>query len=181
LRVIATYVLASESNAIDFRNDLVIDAKEFHEAMSKHHKASHKKLLALLGELAAQEKGPLKAALEQVLRKETAQGPQTGATDSETAIYKQLMLDFGLQENAKPKRVSKIARLIEEEEDFDSMFKICSKIMHRTVLSIASSTAPGSLDAAIPFLSSSSASDLLSIYELIDQHFKKRGVRPPTN
>ncbi len=179
LKVITAYVLASESNAIDFRNDLVIDAKEFYEAMTKHHQASHKKLLAALSEMADQEKGPIKGALEQALRRESVQGPQTGATDSEAATYKQLMVNFGLKENDKPKKASQIARLISQEEDFNPMFKICSKIMHRTTLSIASSISHGSLDEAIPLLSHSSACDLLLIYEAINAHFKERGIRPP--
>jgi hypothetical protein len=89
------------------------------------------------------------------------------------------MVEFGLKENAKPKRVSEIAGRISQSEEFDPMFKICSKIMHRTVLSIASSTIRGSLDAAIPFLTSSSTTDLVTIYELINKHFKKRGIQPP--
>ena len=181
LKVITTYVLASEKNAIDFRNDLVIDAKEFYEAMTKHHQASHKKLLTTLSEIANQEKDAIRGAVEQALLKETERGPQTGATDSEAATYKQLMVDFGLKENAKPKRVSEIARLISEEAEFNPMFKICSKIMHRTVLSIASSTTRGSLDEAIPLLVDSSACDLLSIYESINVYFRERGIRPPEN
>lgn len=181
LKVITSYVLASESNAIDFKNDLIIDAKEFYEAITKSHQASHKKLITTLSEMSKQEETPMKEILEQALRKEAERGPQTCATDSEGAMYKQLIVDFGLKENAKPKRVSEIARLISQNEDFDPMFKICSKIMHRTVLSIASSTAPGSLDEAIPFLSSSSACDLLSIYEAINEHLRERGVRPPEN
>ena len=181
LKVITTYVLASESNAIEFRNDLVIDAKEFYEALTKHHQASHKNLIAMLSEMSEREENPIKSILEQALRKETEHGPETDATDAEAATYKQLMVDFGLPENAQPKRASGIARLISQGEDFDPMFKICSKIMHRTVFSIASSITPGSLDATIPFLSSSSVCDLLSIYGSIDEHFKKRGIRPPEN
>ena len=59
------------------------------------------------------------------------------------------------------------------------MFKICSKIMHRTALSIASSRICGSLDEMIPFLSSSASCDLLSIYESINKHVGERGVQPP--
>lgn len=181
LKVITSYVLASEGNAIDFRNELVIDLKEFYEAMTKHHQASHKKLLTMLSEMSKQEESPMKEVLEQVLRRESQHGPKTDATDSEATTYKQLMVDFGLKGNAKPKRVSEIARLISQSEEFDPMFKICSKIMHRTVLSIASSVTQGSLGEAIPLLSNSSACDLLSIYGSIDEHFKKRGIRPPEN
>jgi hypothetical protein len=181
LKTITDYVLASQSNAIDFKNDLVVDAKEFYEAITKSHRASHKTLLSVLGEMSEIEEGSMKEILKEALRKETELGPQTAATDSEAAAYKQLMVEFGLKENAKPKRVSEIARFINKKEEFDPMFKICSKIMHRTVLSIASSTIKGSLDAAIPFLTSSSASDLATIYDLINRHFKVCGIQPPEN
>jgi len=181
LKVITMYVLTSESNAIEFKNDLVIDAKEFYEAITKSHQASHKKLLTALSEMSGQEEGPTEEMLKGMLRKETERGPQTSATDSEAATYKQLMVDFGLKENAKPKKAGKIARLISQEEDFDPMFKICSKIMHRTALSIASSTIRGSLDEVVRFLSGSSACDLLSIHDAINEHFTKRGVLPPEN
>ena len=159
----------------------MIDAKEFYEAITKSHQALHKKLLIALSEMSQQEETPMKEILERARGKEEEQGPQTYATDSEAAIYRQLMIDFGIKENAKPKTVSRIARLISQNEDFDPMFKICSKIMHRTALSIASSTIRGSLDEAIPFLSNSSACDLLSIYEAINGHFKARGFGPPEN
>ena len=58
------------------------------------------------------------------------------------------------------------------------MFKICSKIMRRTVLSIASA-AWGGLDGMIPLLSQSAACDLISICGLIEEHVKKRGVCQP--
>ena len=125
LKVITTYVLASESNAVEFRNDLVVDAKEFYEALTKSHRASHKALLSLLSEMSEREEGAPKGMLERVLRKEADGGPDTSATESAAAMYKQLMIDFGLKENAKPHRASDIARRISESEDFDPMFKIC--------------------------------------------------------
>ncbi len=179
LKVITTYVLASKDNAFDFRGELVIDAKEFYEAMTRHHHASHKKLLSMLSEMSQTEKGPVREMLQQALRREVERGPETGATDAEAAIYRQLIVDFGLKESATPKRTSQIARLVNQSEDFDPMFKICSKIMHRTVMSIASTVTPASLDAVIPLLSNSGSTDLLTIYGLIDGHFKKRGIRPP--
>jgi hypothetical protein len=179
LKVITTYVLASKDNASRFRRELVIDAKEFYEAMTRHHRASHKKLLSMLSEMSQTEKGPVKEMLQQALRKESERGAETGPTDAEAAIYSRLMVDFGLEETAKPKRTSQIARLVNQSEDFDPMFKICSKIMHRTVMSIASTVTQGSLDAVVPLLANSGSNDLLTIYGLIHGHFKKRGIRPP--
>jgi hypothetical protein len=179
LKAVTKYALASAVNASDLRNELAIDAKELYESMTLPHKASHKKLLSMMAEMSEQEEGPVKKALNQALLNETQRGAETDGTDSQAAIYRQLMVDFGLKENAKPKRSSQIARLIDESEEFDPMFKICSKIMHRTVLSIASTITQGSIDDVIPILSSSSANDLLTIYGLVDGHFKKRGIQPP--
>ena len=61
------------------------------------------------------------------------------------------------------------------------MFKICSKLMHRTTLSIASTTMRESLDAAIPLLSSRGSSELLSIYDLINKYVLAKGLFTPEN
>ena len=91
------------------------------------------------------------------------------------------MVESGLAPNAKPKRVTELAEQIKEKENFDPIFKICSKILHRTAMSIASSTMRNGLEGVIPFLSNSSVNDLLSIYDSINNPFKTRGVRPPEN
>lgn len=41
LKVFTEFVLKSESNARKFQIDLLIDDKEFHEAIGKHHKSLH--------------------------------------------------------------------------------------------------------------------------------------------
>jgi hypothetical protein len=91
------------------------------------------------------------------------------------------MVEFGLKESAKPKKAGDIAKLIRQREEFEPMFKVCSKIMHRTALSIASTAVSGGLDGVIPFLSSTAACELLSIHELISKHFQRKGVQPPEN
>lgn len=177
--MITTYALASEPNASSFRTELAIDAKEFYEALSKHHESSYRKFVSLLSEMCDREPSPLREALEQALQKERSQGATTTTTDSEAAAYKQVMSDFGLKENARPKRFSDFADLVKEKADVDPMYRICSKIMHRTVFSIASTVTRGSLDEVVPLLSSHSATDLIEIYRLVNDHFKSRGIRPP--
>lgn len=178
LKVITEYVLASEKNATDFKNDLLIDAKEFYEAVTKSHGALHTKQISMLTEMAEREEGPMKKALAEARQTESERGPQTKSSDSAAEMYKHFMSDCGLKESAKPKRVSEIAGLIRQKEGFDPMFKICSKIMHRTALSIASTTMRGSLDEIAPFFTWSGVCDLLSIYESIKKHFEENGVRP---
>jgi hypothetical protein len=181
LRVITTYVLTSEKNANDFKSDLLIDGKEFYEALTMYQKASHTKLLAMASEMAMNETGPMKVALMEFFLREAKDGPKTEETDSEAEIYSELMAESGLKTNAKPKMAGEIARLINESDDFIPMNKICSKIMHRTVLSIASSTVHKGLDATIPFLSTSADNDFLAVYYAIDEYVQKRGVQPPVN
>jgi hypothetical protein len=179
LKVIATYVLTSTENAKSFKNDFVVDVKEFYEGISQRHKAMHPKLIAAWGGAIQDFQGPLRSAMEAGLKREIERGPQTETTDEEAASYRQLMTEFGISANAKPKRSGEIARLISQSEEFDPMFKVCSKIMHRTALSIAASTTRGALDEIIPLLASTAAGELLSIHELMDQHFQRRGVQLP--
>ncbi len=181
LRVITKYILASRSNADDFKNELLTDAKEFYQAIARLTEASYKRLVNMLSEMAEREHSPMKEVLEKASQRESAGEAGTDTSESESKVYKQLAADFGLKENFIPKRLSQIVRLINEEEDFDPMFRICSKLMHRSVLSIASSNTPGSLNEAIPFLFHSSVSDLLLIYELIKKHVEENGVRAPQN
>jgi hypothetical protein len=89
------------------------------------------------------------------------------------------MDEFGISPKSKPMRSGEIARLISQNEEFDPMFKVCSNMMHRTALSIAASTTKGSLDEVIPLLASTGTVEFLAIYDLIDQHFRARGVQLP--
>jgi hypothetical protein len=121
---------------------------------------------------AEQEEGPMKELLQTASQEEAERGPQTQPSESEVAMYEQLMSEYGVKQDDKPKRASHIAERMREKEGFDPMFKICSKIIHRTALSIASSTTRGSLDAAI---------QLLSIYGGIHKYVEENGLRPPAN
>jgi hypothetical protein len=179
LKVITEYILASKKNALDFKNELAIDAKEFYEAIGKRHRSIHKQLLADVSEMAEKEEGLMKEVLSEAFRNEAKRGPQTEESDSEAEVWRQLISEFGLKNNSKPKRISDIASQINKKESFDPMFKICSKIMHRTCFSIASSMIQGSLDAMISFLADSGVCEMLSIYQLINKYHIEYGVQPP--
>jgi hypothetical protein len=181
LKVITKYVLTSIDNATDFKNDFVIDSKEFYEEISKWHKATHSKFLSGLSGVIGQFDGTRKEALKDVLRREIVCGAQTKATDAEAGMFKQLMAEFGIKEKTIPKRSGEIAKRVSQSAEFAPMFKVCSKIMHRTALSIASSVVLGGLDEVIPLLSNTAACELLEIHALIKEHFEKQGVQPPEN
>ncbi|QHN03996.1 hypothetical protein FTO74_11895 [Granulicella sp. WH15] len=179
LKVIAIYVLASADNARTFKNDFVVDAKEFYEAISNRHRATHPKLIAAWQAGMQEFQGDDRRALEAALQREIERGPQTQETDEETEAYRKLMGEFGISPKSKPMRSGEIAKLISQNEEFSPMFKVCSKIMHRTALSIAASTTKGSLDEVIPLLASTGAIELMAIYDMIDQHFRAHGVQLP--
>jgi len=64
------------------------------------------------------------------------------------------MEDLGIDPQRRPSQGSKIAAIVNETEMFKPRFKIHSKIVHPTALSIAATTTPNSLDALMPLISS---------------------------
>jgi hypothetical protein len=179
IKVITENLLRSEQDAIDLQNALTLDAREFYEAMSRSHTATFKQYLGLLSELANQEQGPMKAALIEKLRSDSKLGPQTAETDAEAEGFRQFQLSMGLEANAKPKMVNAMLRTDYEKDEFYPLNKICSKLVHRTVLSIASTNVEGSLDAIVPFLENSATTILLQIYDRIKRYVDAAGIVIP--
>jgi hypothetical protein len=83
IKVITTYVLASADNAKTFKNDFVVDAKEFYEAISKRHRATHPKLIAAWQAGMQEFEGDERRTLEAGLQREIERDPQTQETDEE--------------------------------------------------------------------------------------------------
>jgi hypothetical protein len=181
LNVISAYVLESAENATDFKYDFAVDAKEFYEAISKRQKVNHKKLISMWKEANEDFEEPMKGAMEAALQREIQAGPQTQTVDDEAKAFEQVMVSFGIDPKTKPKMSSQIAKLVSRSEEFQPMFKLCSKVMHRTAFSIASSVIKGSLDEAIPLFGSTAFMELLEIGERIGDHYKQKGVTPPTD
>jgi hypothetical protein len=179
LRVLTEYVLTAEENAVAIQGDLVLDAKEFYEAVSKSHVSAHRQYLDALSVLANQEQGVFRDALEEVLKRDSKLGPQTGESDAEAEGFRQFQVSMGLKPNAKPKMAGEIADLIQQKADFGPLNKICSKLIHRTALSIASSTVQGSLDAVVPFLKSTACNALLQIFGDIKRYVETTGIQVP--
>ncbi len=179
LRVITAFVLESETNARTFQIDLLIDAKELHEALSREHAATHKKYIAELAAYVETLSGPMRDVFEAALQAERQKRLDTSSTDSEAQMFKGLLDEMGVSAERKPKKSSRIAELIGQKEDLDPMFKICSKLMHRTALSIASTNLKGSLDEINSSLLTSALSDVIAISNSIKFHVDNVGVRPP--
>jgi len=89
------------------------------------------------------------------------------------------MEDFGVNPNRKPSQGSTIAAMVKESDMFKPRFKIHSKIVHPTALSIAASTMANSLDALMPLVSSEASTDLLAIFFAIKEHVDAHGIDWP--
>jgi hypothetical protein len=88
---------------------------------------------------------------------------------------------MGVDEKRRPMMTSGkkgFADRIGQLEEFNPLFKICSKLMHRTALSIAAENTRGGLDAIIPILKDSAFVDLASISHLIKAHVETVGPKP---
>jgi hypothetical protein len=133
------------------RNLFRMDLKEFWDAMTAILKDSHNKQLSMLAEQIDKADGSQRDLLKQAYETESKSGPQTQSTEEEAAAFKKLMADLGLKDNAQPKRVREMAKLLDQKKEFDPAFKVFSKLMHRTALSIASSNIENSLDELRPF------------------------------
>ena len=181
LDVITDFILKSEGNAVAFRNDLAIDAKDFYEAVSKGTQVIHEEYLETVGAFADQQEGRLKEILTEIAERDRKRGPQTSIADSEAETFREFMRELGLTINAKPKQTGQMAELLgpESKAAYAPMFKICSKLVHPTAFSIASTTIQGSLDEVIPLLDSSATCYLLSIFGNIGDYFKLHGATLP--
>jgi hypothetical protein len=181
VKVITEFVLKSEANARSFQTDMSIDAKELYEAISKSHASTHKRYIAELSSYTSQLDGQVQKVFETELKVQSEKGPNTAETDSEAQGFKEYLSEIGVKEKLKPKTSSEIANQLEQaqKDDFGPMFKICSKLMHRTALSIASTNQAGSLDAMIPFLDASAFTDLAVISGRIKQYVDTEGIRAP--
>ena len=89
------------------------------------------------------------------------------------------MEDFGIDPKRRPRQGSEIAKMVNESEMFNPRFKIHSKIVHPTALSIAATTMPNSLDALMPLIHSEASTDLLAIFYEIKKRVDAQGVGWP--
>lgn len=179
LRVITAYILRSEADALDFKNDFAADLKEFWEAMKESSEFVHKKLVAETRVFAEDQTEPLKSSILAKAREMEQSGPDLTGPLEEVETYRKLMEDFGIDPKRRPNQGSKIAAMVNESEMFKPRFKIHSKIVHPTALSIAATTMPNSLDALMPLISSEASTDLLAIFSAIKGHVDAYGIDWP--
>lgn len=139
----------------------------------------HKKLVAEMRALANSQSDPLKSALLEKANEMERSGPDLTGPVEEIETYRKLMEDFDVDPKRRPSQGSKIAAMVNESEMFKPRFKIHSKIVHPTALSIAATTTANSLDALMPLIQSEAFTDLLTIFYGIKQHVDAHGIGWP--
>jgi hypothetical protein len=139
----------------------------------------HKKLVAEMRTFAGIQGEPLKSAFLDKANEMEQSGPHLTGPVEEMETYQKLMQDFGIDSKRRPSQGSKIAAMVNESEMFKPRFKIHSKIVHPTALSIAATTIPNSLAALMPLISSEASTDLLAIFFGIKEHVDRHGIGWP--
>jgi hypothetical protein len=176
LRVITTYVLRSEDNAVDFIDDLAADAREFWDSMGKVGRSTHNELIAEMRATAMREGEPLKSILLRKATEDEQAGPKLHGPETELAKVEKMMTAFGVPPTRKPKSGSVIASKVEESERYSPRYKVLSKIVHPTSLSIAAHTNPGSLDELMPLIRSQAEMEMLVIFYAVEEHIAAHGI-----
>ncbi len=180
LRVITEYVLASNENARSFQNDLMIDGKEFYEAVTKLTIVSHSQFVDGLEQMIASEPDEImKQSLQHVVQAEKAKGPQTKESKDAAALFKEFLRENGL-ENKRPLKSSDMATKIKALAEFEPLFKICSKLMHRTAMSIALTVTTATVEELLPTLENSAFIELGRTYDAIKRYYEANGLRLPS-
>ena len=122
---------------------------------------------------------PLRSAILAKASEMEQSGSDLAGPVEEVETYRKLMEDFGIDPKRRPSQGSKIAAMVNESEMFKPWFKVHSKIVHPTALSIAATTMPNSLGALMPFISSEASTDLLAVFYGIKEHFATYGIGWP--
>jgi len=176
LRVITTYVLRSLDNAVDFIDDLAADTREFWENIAKVGRFTHNELIAEMRAAAMRESEPLKSLLLRKATEDEQTGPELHEPESELDKAKQMMTAFGVDPTRKLKQGSAIAKEIDESERYGPRYKVLSKVVHPTSLSIAAQTSAGSLDELMPLISNEAQADMLAIFYAVEEHIGAHGI-----
>jgi hypothetical protein len=179
LRVITAYVLRSLDNAVDFMDDLAADTREFWENVGKMGRFTHNELISEMRATAMREDEPLKSLLLRKAAEDEQAGPKLHEPESELAKATKMMTAFGVDPTRKPKQGFAIAREVEQSDRYGPRYKVLSKVVHPTSLSIAAQTSTGSLDELMPLTNNQATGDMLAIFYAIEEHIAAHGISWP--
>ena len=176
LRVITTYVLRSEKDALDFKDDFAADLKEFWAAMKASGEYVHGQTIKEMRALAETAPDQFKSAfLAEATRMEQA-GPDLSGPMEEMETYRKLMDQFGIDPKRRAATGTKIAEFVQQSDMYKPRFKVHSKLVHPTALSIAAATTEDSLSALMPLFRSEATTDLIAIFYDIKRHVESYGT-----
>jgi hypothetical protein len=176
LRVITTYVLRSLDNAVDFVDDLAADTREFWENIANVGRFTHNELITEMRAAAMREDEPVKSLLLGKALEDEQAGPAVHGPESELHKAKQMMATLGVDPDRKPKHGSAIAKEVKESDRYGPRYKLLSKVVHPTSLSIAAQTSAGSLNELMPLINSEAQADLLAIFYAVEEHIAAHGI-----
>jgi hypothetical protein len=179
LRVITKYVLQSEENAAAFQNDMAADIKEFWLAVHQVEKEAQKRAVTNLRNLASRESGARQAELARKADELEQGSPDPSGAKKEMENSLRVIQERGLDAKRKPKHGTAIAKLIDESEMFDPRFKMFSKLVHPTALSIAANVERDSLLALKDLTVTMASSDVTEIFMQIKTHVEAYGLNWP--
>ena len=86
------------------------------------------------------------------------------------------MTAFGVDPARKSKQASTIAKEVKESDRYGPRYKVLSKIVHPTSLSIAAQTSAGSLDELMPLINNEAQADMLAIFYAVEEHIATHGI-----
>jgi hypothetical protein len=178
LRLITNHVLATKQNALDFKDQFAHDAAMFYDALDKLHVIVYGQLSAHLAE-EAKKPGPMQPAWEAAHERHVDSGPQNQEIHEEAEAFKHAASELGIG-SKHFKRTDELAVNQGRSDEWEAVKTICSKLLHRTPLSIASAIEAVSLAEIRPMLINSALSDVLLIFDAIKRHVESHGIQPPS-
>lgn len=176
LNVVCEYVLASGSNAATFHNEMLIDNKEFYDAIKAYTESGHAKLVALSREVAQNLiTGNQREALEKFASETEKTGAQTKEAEKAALEFQSLIEELKIEDQ----RIQKYWKMASPElrKEFLSMNRICSKLAHRSAFSIGLQPSQD-LDELITTFKTTAFSDVITIFSAVKDHIEQHGVRP---
>jgi hypothetical protein len=181
LTVITEFVLESEANAIQFQTEVAKDTAEFYAALSEMQRHLHRRILDELTDFGQNLTPDFQARVSQHIDEQREAKTDTSATDFEAAAFREVLRELKVPPKERPIMSSGkdgYADRIGRKKQFDPVFQICSKLIHRTALSISSENVLDSLKEIVPILRCAALSDLLDISGRIKKHIEAHGIRP---
>lgn len=175
LQFMIEYVLSSNERAHSFERDLIIDAAELYEALDKTWTQVVQDNLdsfrAMLPNAKPEHRDWILAQIQE--EEATAQRPSAFSADADA--FRQLMVTKGI--TGRPKTVHAMAESLGKKDRFAPWFKVSSKVLHPTALSIAADANSLNAVAQLIYVSGTGHASIAS--DLVEKYLDSNGVCSP--